>query len=313
MSAVSQTRAVATTRSSRRRRRLARAVFLCAGVGLILIFVLFPLYWIIINSLKPESELARVGVSWLPSRPTLDNYVALVGRLIPFPTNVDELERQFGRVGVFPFHLYMKNSLVIAIGTTLLSLIVAVCAAYAFSRFTFRAKGFLMLVILMVYLIPHILLLVPLWIILRDAGLLESPVGVILAHSTGAIPFAIWMLTGYFNELPRELEEAAWMDGAGRLQALRHVILPLAVPGLIATCLFAFIVSWNEFLYASAILRKSDNRTLPVGLYALMSEARFYWGQINAGGVVATVPVAALFMIFQTYFVRGLTQGALKG
>jgi multiple sugar transport system permease protein len=293
MRVASWARTTSATRTRRGRGRLA-SVALYAAVGLILLFVLFPLYWIVVNSLKPEAELNRVGVSWLPSRPTLENYVAITYQ-------------------VFPFGQYMRNSLLIAGGTVVVSLVVAVSAAYAFSRFAFRGKDALMLVILMVYLIPQILLLVPLWVIMRDAGLLESPIGVMLAHATSAVPFAIWMLTGYFNELPHELEEAAWVDGASRLQALRHVLLPLAVPGLIVTALFAFIASWNEFLYSSAILRASGGRTLPVGLWSLMSEAKLYWGQVTAGGVLATLPVATLFVLFQTYIVRGLTQGAVKG
>jgi multiple sugar transport system permease protein len=294
MSAISEVRVRPAPRARRRTRGLTRSALLYAGVGLILLFVLFPLYWIVVNSLKPEAELLRAGVSWLPSSPTLENYSAITDR-------------------VFPFGLYMRNSFIIAAGTVVLSVFVAVNAGYAFSRFEFRGKQLLMLIILMIYLIPQILLLVPLWVIMRDLGLLESPLGVILAHSTNAIPFAIWMLTGYFNELPRELEEAAWVDGANRLQALRHVILPLAVPGLIVTALFAFIASWNEFLYASSILRAGGGRTLPVGLWTLMSEAKLYWGQLTAGGVLATLPVAILFVLFQTYIVRGLTQGAVKG
>ncbi len=280
--------------ASRRRRRSGRqSIALGVSVAGMLLFVLFPVYWIVVNSLKPQAEILRTGVTWLPSSPSLENYVS-INEFMPFAQNT-------------------RNSLGIALGTAVVSLIVSTSAAYAFSRFRFPGRDALMLVILMVYLIPQILLLVPLWVILRDLGLLQSPFGVILAHATSAVPFAIWMLTGYFNELPVELEEAAWMDGASRLQALWHVLLPLAIPGVIVTALFAFIASWNEFLYASSILRTGDAKTLPVSLWQLNGEAGIYWGQLTAGGVLATMPVAILFIVFQTYIVRGLTQGAVKG
>lgn len=205
-----------------------------------------------------------------------------------------------------PFALATRNSLLIALGTAVVSLVVSTSATYAFSKFKFPGRDALMLVVLMVYLIPQILLLVPLWVILRDVGLL-------LAHATSAIPFAIWMLTGYFNELPVEMKEAAWMDGASRLQALWYGLLPLAIPVVIVTVLFAFIASWNEFLYALSILRTGDSKTLPVNLWQLNGEAGIYWDQLAAGGVLTTLPVAVLFIVFLTYIVRGLTQGAVKG
>jgi multiple sugar transport system permease protein len=277
----------------RRRRSRRQSIVLAIAVAGMLWFVLFPVYWIVVNSLKPQAEILRTGVTWLPSSLSLENYVSI---------------NQF-----MPFAQDTRNSLGIALGTALVSLVVSTSAAYAFSRFRFPGRDALLLVILMVYLIPQILLLVPLWVILRDLGLLQSPIGVILAHATSAVPFAIWMLTGYLNELPVELEEAAWMDGASRLQALWHVLLPLAIPGVIVTALFAFIASWNEFLYASSILRTGDAKTLPVNLWQLNGEAGIYWGQLTAGGVLATLPVAVLFVVFQTYIVRGLTQGAVKG
>ena len=293
MSAVPEVRTQATVR--RRRRRILKTAIIYASAVFIAFFVLFPLYWIVVNSLRSQQELSTVGLSWAPTVPTLENYTNITG-------------------AIFPFSLLLRNSLIAAFGTVVVSIIAGVCAAYAVSRFMFRGKELFMIAILLIYLIPHVLLLVPLFIILRDIGLLNTWWGLILAHSTNALPFAIWMLVGYFNELPRELEEAAWMDGAGRIQALAYVILPLALPGLIAVGLFAFLVSWNEFLYASAIVQKNHAKTLPLGLFnATETNTRIYWGEVTAAGVLTVLPVGAFFVLFQSYLVKGLTQGALKG
>jgi multiple sugar transport system permease protein len=293
MSALRRALPVATARS-RRPGRLKSLVVYGSALTIVL-FVLFPLYWIVVNSLRPESELARTGLSYVPTAPTLQNYGNVISSR-------------------FPYFQLLRNSLVVATGTAAVSLVVAVAAAYAAARYRFRGRDAFLLVILLSYLIPQVLLLVPMYVILRDLGLLNTYPGLIVAHSTSAVPFAIWMLTGYFRELPRELEEAAWIDGAGWLQTIRHVVLPLAVPGLIAAGLFAFLASWNEFLYASAIVQKIEFKTLPLGLFAATeSNNRIYWGEVTAAGVLTALPVALLFGLFQTYFVRGLTQGALKG
>ena len=293
MSAIPEIKTLPTIR--RRRRRILKSAIIYASAVFIAFFVLFPLYWIVVNSLRSQQELATVGLSWAPTVPTLENYTNITG-------------------AIFPFSLLLRNSLIAAFGTVIVSVIAGVCAAYAVSRFMFRGKELFMVAILLIYLIPHVLLLVPLFIILRDIGLLNTWWGLILAHSTNALPFAIWMLVGYFNELPRELEEAAWMDGAGRLQALAYVILPLALPGLIAVGLFAFLVSWNEFLYASAIVQKNAAKTLPLGLFnATETNSRIYWGEVTAAGVLTVLPVGAFFLVFQSYLIKGLTQGALKG
>ena len=196
MSALPRALPIATARS-RRPGRLKSLVVYGSALTIVL-FVLFPLYWIVVNSLRPESELARTGLSYVPTAPTLQNYGNVISSR-------------------FPYFQLLRNSLVVAAGTAAISLVVAVAAAYAAARYRFRGRDAFLLVILLSYLIPQVLLLVPMYVILRDLGLLNTYPGLIVAHSTSAVPFAIWMLTGYFKELPRELEEAAWIDGAGWL------------------------------------------------------------------------------------------------
>jgi multiple sugar transport system permease protein len=280
---------------ARPRSRVAwpRALGLGLAVASIVTFVLFPYGWILLNSLKSEADLLTAGVSDLPARPTLENY-----RLL--------FERE-------PFAGYFLNSFGIAGATTALSLFVAVAAAYSFSRYRFHGRNVLLTAILLKYMVPGILLLIPLFVILRGFGLLDTRAAVVLAHSTHAVPFSIWMLVGYFNALPRELEEAGMVDGAGRVEAFVRLLLPVALPGIVATGIFIFILSWNEFLFAVTFLNSKALQTLPIGLWTVYGgETRIYWGMITAAGVVTSLPVAGLFMLFQRWLVRGLTAGALK-
>ena len=275
------------------RRAMARILQGLAVLGIV-VFVLFPFGWLTMNSLRPKEDFFTIGWSSLPTRFTLNNFAELFQR------------HNFGQ--------YFFNSFIVAIGTTALSQFVAVSAAYAFSRFRFRGRTPLRMLMLAVYMFPAILLLIPLYVIMRDLGLLNTHLSLILAYSTGAVPYSVWMLVAYFDTIPGELEDAAKVDGANVIQSLLRIALPLTLPGIVATGIFMFINSWKEFLYAVTFMIKTNRHTLPVGVWTVSGgETRMMWGVVCASGVVTTLPVAILFMIFQRQLIAGLTAGAVKG
>ena len=270
------------------------------GSGLILAFALAPFLWIFIASITPEVK-ADLGKPWMsvrtveyfPREPTLQNYVDLF-RNVAFVT-------------------YFRNSAVVATGTMLLTLAVASLGAYAFVRFRFTGRAPLLVAMLMAYMIPSVVLLVPLLVIFRSYGLINTYQGLILAEATNTAPFALLLLINYFAALPRELEEAAQVDGCGRLRTLVRIVLPLAVPGLVAAGLFAFIAAWNNFLFAFLFTTTDRVKTLPImmRLFALGEPA--VWGVSAAGAILTTLPIVLLFLLFQRMLMSGLAAGAVKG
>jgi multiple sugar transport system permease protein len=258
----------------------------------IVLFALGPYLWMLITSLKPESTLFSPDRTILPKVVTLENYI----RLFDKTTFLNNL----------------GHSLIVAIGTMLLGLSVSITAAYAFSRFRFPGRRVLMLQFLLVNMFPIVLLIIPLFIIMKSLGLLDTHLGLILAHSTFSIPFATWMMISYFDAIPRSLDEAAMVDGCTPIGAMVRVVLPLTVPGIIATGIYIFITSWNEYLYAS-ILAGQKVRTLTVAIQTLVGEYEIAWGLLTSGGVMGALPVTLLFMLIQKRLVAGMTQGAVKG
>jgi len=270
------------------------------GSGLILAFALAPFLWIFIASITPEVK-ADPGKPWMsvrtveyfPREPTLQNYVDLF-RNVAFVT-------------------YFRNSAVVATGTMLLTLAVASLGAYAFVRFRFPGRAPLLVAMLMAYMIPSVVLLVPLLVIFRSYGLINTYQGLILAEATNTAPFALLLLINYFAALPRELEEAAQVDGCGRLRTLVRIVLPLAVPGLVAAGLFAFIAAWNNFLFAFLFTTTNNVKTLPVMMRLFAMGEPAVWGTSAAGAVLTTLPVALIFLLFQRMLMSGLAAGAVKG
>ena len=261
-------------------------------VLLIVIFTLAPFAWMILTSLTPSDRLAASGVSLSPSGWGLDNYVRLF-----------EQTSFLGNMG---------HSLIIAIGTVVVGLGVSVTAAYAFSRFRFAGRKAIMLQFLLVNMFPVVLLILPLFVLMRRLGLLDTHFSLILANATVAIPFAVWMLTSYMGAIPRSLDEAAMIDGCSRLTALRRVVLPLATPGIISTGIYIFITAWNEYLYALTLGGKNV-RTVTVAIQTLIGEYQIEWGLLAAGGVIGALPATLLFLLVQRRLIGGLTQGAVKG
>lgn len=257
---------------------------------LILGFTLGPYLWMLVTSLTPEAQLFTTGPSLLDAN--LSNYTRL-----------------FRTVG---FEVNLMHSAIIAGGTVVVGLTLSVTAAYAFSRFRFAGKRVLMLQFLLINMFPIVLLILPLFILMRSLGILNTHFALIIANATVAIPFAIWMMTSYMNNIPTELDEAAMTDGCTRLGALRRVILPLCTPGIVATGIYIFITAWNEYLYALT-LGGNDVRPITVAIQTLIGEYQVQWGLLTAGGIVGAMPATVLFLIVQKRLISGLTQGAVKG
>ena len=261
-------------------------------VLLMVVLAMGPFVWMILTSLTPSERLSATGVSLSPAGWGLDNYARLF-----------EQTSFLGNMG---------HSLIVSVGTVLLGLAVSVTAAYAFSRFRFRGRKAIMLQFLLVNMFPVVLLILPLFVLTRRLGILDTHLGLIIANATVAIPFAVWMLTSYIGAIPKSLDEAAMIDGCSRLSALRRVVLPLAMPGIISTGIYIFITAWNEYLYALT-LGGRNVRTVTVAIQTLIGEYQIEWGLLAAGGVVGAMPATLLFLLVQRRLIGGLTQGAVKG
>lgn len=257
------------------------------------IFMLFPVVWMVLTSIKPTQEIYSFVPRWLPSRIDWSHY------------NVVWFDRNFGR--------YFLNSLIVAGVTATFSTFVAVLGGYALARFQFRGRAALSIGVLMIYLVPVILLALPYYLALSALGLFNTRIGLILAVSTYAVPFAVWVLRGFFSQIPYDIEEAAMVDGASRLGALYWVVLPVAKPGILATALFAFILAWDDYLFALIVITSDHLRTVPLSIGLLAGDYLVDDGQMMAMGTLATLPIAIIYLIFQRYFISGLTSGSVKG
>ncbi len=262
---------------------------------LLLAILFFPVFWMLSTSLKPVDEVYSIPPRWLPSRLTLENYVKLFS-------------------GYVPFTLYMRNSAITCAFTSLLATTGATLAAYALSRLRFPGKRPYLLAILATQMFPHVLLLLSLYVSYRELGIYDTHFGLIIAFTTFAIPFSVWMMKGFFDSVPVEIEEAALIDGCTRLQSLRLVVIPSVVPGLMAVGLFSFLEAWNNLLYPLTLATSNEVRTLPPGLLlSFLGQFKQDWGGMMAASVVVTIPTTLVFIFLQRYLVQGLTAGAVKG
>ena len=271
---------------------LRRALTLHLPMAAIVLFAIGPYLWMLLTSLRIESTLFSPQRTLFPDTLTAANYLRLFTKTT--------------------FTVNLLHSLIVALGTVALGLALSITAAYAFSRYRFAGRRALMLTFLLVNMFPIILLIIPLFVTMRVLGLLDTHLALVLAHSTFSIPFATWMMTSYFDAIPRSLDEAALVDGCTPLGAMIKVVLPLAMPGVIATGIYIFITSWNEYLYAS-ILAGQQVRTLTVAVQTLIGEYEIAWGLLTAGGVIGALPVTVLFLLIQKRLIAGMTQGAVKG
>jgi multiple sugar transport system permease protein len=276
----------------RRRSPLRRLLFVHLPVLLVLGFALAPFAWMILTSIKPTPDLAVFPVRYLPSSVTFEHYRALIEQT--------------------DFAHNLLNSFIVASGAAAVALATSVPAAYAFSRFRFRGRQGFLTGFLVINMFPIVLLIIPLFVLMRGLGLIDTYLGVIIGHSTFAIPFSVWMLISYFNAIPQDLDEAANIDGAKRLQTIVLVILPLLMPGLVTTLIYVFITSWNEYLFAM-MLSGADVRTVTVALQLFVGEFTVQWGMLTAGGTLIALPVTLLFLLVQRRIVGGMAAGAVKG
>ena len=216
-------------------------------------------------------------------------------------------------LGSDAFWIWMRNSLIVSVGTTLMGLAVAIPAGYAFSRYKFTGRDVSMFAFLLVQMFPGIIILVPYFLVMKTLGLLNSHLGLILAYCVTALPLCVWMLKGFFDTVPRELEEAALLDGCTQFQVFTKVVLPLSLPAVAVTALFSFLAAWNEFLLALTFNTSNDMYTLPVGLASMISSTGQAWGDFAAASLLVSLPVALLFLFFQKFLIEGLSAGGVKG
>ncbi|KQR54268.1 ABC transporter permease [Leifsonia sp. Leaf336] len=271
-------------------------VFRWVVVAVLTIFTVVPLYVMVTSSMKPLSEV-QGAFTWWPQTITFQPFIDMW-------TTV-------------PLASYFVNSLIVSSGATLISLVIAVFAAYAVSRYRFKGRNVFTTTVLSTQMFPGVLFLLPLFLIFVNINqatgiqLVGTRWGLIITYFTFVLPFSIWMLAGYFDGIPRELDEAAKVDGSGAMGALWHVILPAARPGLIAVAIYSFMTSWGEVLFAS-VMTTDENRTLAVGLQLYSTQTNVYWNQIMAASLVVSIPIVVAFLLLQRNFVAGLTAGAVK-
>jgi multiple sugar transport system permease protein len=279
-------------RSTSGTRRLLKWV----GNGLLvvmLVWTLVPFYWMIATSLKKDKEIYGFEATLVPRHPTFDAYVRL------FTTT--------------PFMKYVRNSTIIAVGTTVFSLVFGCLGAYALARLRFPGRGLIARGLVVTYLVPPSLLFIPLFAVMSTLALIDTHQGLVLAYLGFSVPFATWLLMGYFRSVPVELEEAALVDGCTRFGSLVRVILPMSLPALAVVAFFAFTQSWNEFLYANVFVNSVEVRTITTGLTLFVVEDVFFWGPMMGASFLSALPPLLLYLVFQRWVVKGLTLGGVKG
>ena len=272
-----------------RPRAIASHIFLWIAC----VTALFPISRIITISLRPGNRLLSSDMSVIPPDATLESYVRILTQK--------------------PFLQWVYNSLLITVTTSLLGVVLAATAAYAYSRFKFPGRKIGLLFLMMTQMVPAAMLILPIYLILTHIGLLNTYAGVVVAYSVTTLPFSIWVLKGYFDTVPRSLEEAARIDGCSELGAFYRVLLPLSTPSLAIVFLFNFTQAWNEYLIATTLLQTPKLRTWPLGLYELQGNFNSEWGLFAAGSVLISIPVVLLFLYSSKYMISGLTVGSVKG
>jgi multiple sugar transport system permease protein len=257
------------------------------------VFCAFPLYWMLVSSLKSSPELLAYPPTWVPHEWSLRAY----GKLF-YETN---------------FWTYFKNTVIVAALTTVIVLLAGIVGAYSLTRYRYPGRTFVARVTLLAYMFPPIIMLVPLFLFARQLGFTNSLMGLALTYISFSLPYALWILRAFFQSIPVELEHAALIDGANRFQALVYVVTPLALPGIIATAIFTFIVAWNDFLFALVLVGVDELKTLAIGINEFFHMAVVDWGLIMAAGVMVTIPALIFFIAVQRYLIAGWGAGGLKG
>jgi ABC-type glycerol-3-phosphate transport system permease component len=270
-----------------------RALGLYAGAAALLIGGAFPLIWMLSTALKPSGEIFATPPTLVPAQPTMTNFTRLLAE-----TN---------------FLVFFKNSLAVSLATVLLTLSVSALGAYSLTRYTFAGREKVAGLILLTYMFAPIMIIIPFYILVKQVGIANTRLALVLSYTTFCLPFCLWLLRAFFQSIPLELEEAAQVDGAHRGKAVWYVVLPLALPGLIAAGIFTFILAWNDFLFALVLITSEELKTLPVGVNDLFNATIVDWGMIMAAGVLITAPTVAFFVAIQRYLIQGWGAGGVKG
>jgi multiple sugar transport system permease protein len=279
------------TAQTKQKRMIAKiSVLTCLFLGAI--FAGFPVFWMFLNSFKPNSEIFAFPPKIVSENFTLAGYQEIF-------TNPEKIR-------------FFTNSYVVSISVTLLTLLVAIQAAYAFSRFNFPGKSAFNIVILSLQAVPPITLMIPYFGLMVTLKLYNTYQGLILTYMVFTLPYAIIMMTGYFNTLPRELDEAVKLDGGGALATLWRILVPISLPGIVSVGIYTFMISWNEYLFALTLTRTQEMRTVPIGIQLLMGQHSYEWNEMMAMSILGSLPVLVLFLFFQRFFMGGLTSGAIK-
>jgi multiple sugar transport system permease protein len=268
------------------------------GIGnvvlvLMLLWTGIPIYWMFATSLKHDKEIYGYEATLIPEKPTAANYITILRDT--------------------PYLIFLRNSTVVAVGSTVISLIIACLGAYAIARLNFPGRATLARLLVCTYLVPGSLLFIPLFALMSMLHLLDSLSGLTIVYLGADVPFATWLLMGYFRSVPVELEEAALVDGCNRITALIRVVLPVAMPAIVVVTFFAFTRAWNEFLYAYVFTSTNQAKTITTGLVNFMSADVFYWGPLMASTILSALPPVIMFLLLQRWVVKGLTLGAVKG
>ncbi|MER6944808.1 carbohydrate ABC transporter permease [Nonomuraea sp. NPDC000554] len=278
------------------RRRLGRIALNATGV-LVFLFAIFPVYWMVATSFKANDQIFTTS-------------------FVPFPTHFtfEHLQRVLTEgVAGHSIWLYMRNSAIVALGTVLIGAVFSLLAATAVARFRFKGRNTFLILLLIVQMIPSEALLIPLFLSVKRLGLYDQLLGLIVVNVGLTLPFGIWMLRTFVAAVPRSLEEAAWIDGAGRFATFWKVLFPLVAPGLVATSIFSFITAWNELIFALVLMSDSSGYTMPVALQYFFGQRGTDWGAIMASSTMMTLPVVIFFLLVQRRMVSGLVAGAVKG
>jgi multiple sugar transport system permease protein len=281
------------------KRTTRNSILIHAAAVVVSIIILLPFGWMVAASVTPQRILISTPLQWIPD--TLDW------------SRYELIFRGGGESVGATFRAALANTTIVAVGTVAVSMVVGILGAYAFARLRFRFRQAVLILFLATYMLPQIALLIPLYLILNSLGLLDSVIGLIIVDCSLVVPFVLWILSNYFLTIPEELEEAARIDGATRLGALFRVVLPAARPGIFAAIMFAFLLAWDEFMYALIFTSSNAAKTLPVAISEFAGRYTTDFGLVAAGGILAAIPPIVVALIFQRYVVSGMAAGAVKG
>jgi ABC-type glycerol-3-phosphate transport system permease component len=273
---------------------VARRVAYSLSVWAVVLVVAFPLFWMVSTALKPQSELFAIPPALLPEQPTLEHFAQLLFHS-PFPT-------------------YLANSAIVSVATTLVVIAIGTLGAHSLVRFRYPGRERLAQLVLFTYLLPPVVLVIPLYLLMAKLGLVNSLASLIITYTTFALPFALWLLRSFMEAIPADLEAAAQMDGANRMQAFVDIILPQALPGIISTALFSFILAWNEYLFALVLISRDSTKPLPTGVITMLTSAfQVEWSLLMAASVLMSVPLVICFAFLQKHLTAGFGAGSVKG